>query len=202
MNQDISQLQTLLILRFTLQAFYLGPGDLHDSAYNHMGVTTSFYDFGDDELVQEIGEGQVCIYNFEIYPTSTFEDEYTSSLPTILAIVVGCTFVFMALSFFVYDFFVQSRNRVVVGAAASSNALVSSMFPEQIRDQLLEQQKREQASKHKRGPHEGIAFSKNAEGMKNDEAEPSLQNDLGLPIADFYPETTISKCCVLKLPET
>jgi len=64
-----------------------------------------------------------------IFPTETFEEDYQSSTPWILAAVVGSAFVYMAISFFAYDWFVQSRQKVVVTAAASSNAIVSSMFP-------------------------------------------------------------------------
>ena len=179
-------------------AYYMGPEDFHDPSFDSFRVTADFYDFGDDELVQEIGQDEVCIYSFDIYPTSTFKEEYLTNLPVILAVVVLSTFLFVALSFFMYDWFVQSRNNKVVKTAASSNAIVSSMFPSQIRDQLLEQQKQEQEAliaekkrKKKARPEDefrmsGVHASPNVDGDGD-----TLAKSGGRQIADFYPETTI-----------
>mmetsp|Transcript_3308 Transcript_3308/g.6855 ORF Transcript_3308/g.6855 Transcript_3308/m.6855 type:complete len:249 (-) Transcript_3308:42-788(-) len=43
-------------------AYYMGPGDQHNPKYDHMEVIASFYEFGDDDLVREKGQGEACTY--------------------------------------------------------------------------------------------------------------------------------------------
>jgi class 3 adenylate cyclase len=80
---------------------------------------------------------------------------------------------------------VHTRNTKVVGAAARSNAIVSSLFPEAIRDRLLEQQEQDDGAK-----------SRNLKGfLTANKSEWSKDSKAGLfrtkPIADLFPETTI-----------
>lgn len=43
----------------------------------------------------------------------------------------------MGLTFAAYDYFSNRRNRKVVDAAAKFNSIVSSLFPENVRDRLF-----------------------------------------------------------------
>lgn len=52
----------------------------------------------------------------------------------IYAVLVAFTFVVVAIVFVIYDILVQKRNEKIVVTAARSNAIVSSMFPDAIRD--------------------------------------------------------------------
>ena len=51
--------------------------------------------------------------------------------------MVGATFVLMVCTFGAYDFFVNRRNRKIVDAAAKFNSIVSSLFPENVRERLF-----------------------------------------------------------------
>ena len=154
-------------------AFYQGAFDNHDPKYDKYEEVAPFYSFDDlDIAVDTPGH---CVFSFHIYPTDTFEDEYKSELPVILAVVVGSTFFFMLATFMTYDWFVQRRNRKVVAAAAQANSVVASMFPTEIKEKLLQQKKQEQEAKD------------NLAAWKNKSFFPEEQKT----IADFYPETTI-----------
>ena len=84
---------------------------------------------------------------------------------------------------FFYIRFVQARNTKVVGAAARSSAIVSSLFPETVRHRLMEQQQNDSKSRNLKG---FLAAHK---------SELSTENRVALfqtkPIADLFPETTI-----------
>ena len=73
-----------------------------------------------------------------IFPSSTFVKSYETNTPEIFAIVVAFTFVLVAVVFFIYDFLVTRHNDKLVVNAARSNALLTSMFPDNIRDRLME----------------------------------------------------------------
>lgn len=70
-------------------------------------------------------------------PQDKFEDEFRTPLPLVLTIIVGSTFLLMVMTFGAYDFFVMRRNRKIVDAAAKFNAIVSSLFPENVRERLF-----------------------------------------------------------------
>mmetsp|Transcript_5375 Transcript_5375/g.13548 ORF Transcript_5375/g.13548 Transcript_5375/m.13548 type:complete len:966 (+) Transcript_5375:122-3019(+) len=162
-------------------AFYIGPGDLHEESYDNMEVSVDFYGFDDVETVKQMSDQDVCLYSFHIYPTKAFEDEYRSNEPMVLAALIGSAFLFMVVSFFMYDWFVQSRNNKVMTAAASSNAIISNMFPSQIRERLLEVNKR----------REQLKSSNLSKGAQKPLMVESMHSHEGRPIADFYPENTI-----------
>lgn len=68
-----------------------------------------------------------------------FENSYYSKTPVLFAFLIAITFTVVIVVFFVYDMNVQRRNDKLVITAAKSNAIVSSLFPGQIRDRLIRQ---------------------------------------------------------------
>jgi class 3 adenylate cyclase len=96
----------------------------------------------------------------------------------IYAAVVAFTFILVAAVFFIYDLLVQHRNEKIVVTAARSNAIVSSMFPDAIRDRLL--QRNELSSKH------GHLKSYLLNGDDGASGNLSLK-----PLADLFLETTV-----------
>ena len=113
-----------------------------------------------------------------IYPSSTFHDSYKTNTPAVFAGVVAFTFVLVAAVFFIYDMLVQHRNEKIVNTAARSNAIVSSMFPDAIRDRLLQQNNR--GSKHGHLKSYLLNGEEDASG-----------NSASKPLADLFLETTV-----------
>lgn len=83
----------------------------------------------------------------------------------------------------------------MVGAAARSGAIVSSLFPSTVRDRLFAEASEAEETKQKRQGFE--ATNKNRlKNFMNDEEDVDLDEDDDLmyktkPIADLFPETTI-----------
>jgi class 3 adenylate cyclase len=75
--------------------------------------------------------------------------------------------------------FVQSRNKKVENVAARSNAIVSSLFPSNVRDRLLAENLDVKVTK-------GRNRSKDGNSHVNDVAVYKSK-----PIADLFPETTV-----------
>ena len=114
-----------------------------------------------------------------IYPSTTFHSHYITNTPKIYAAVVAFTFVLVAMVFFIYDILVQHRNEKIVLNAARSNAIVSSIFPDAIRDRLLQ-------------PDE-ISTKRKGSGLKSYllTGEGDIGNTSSKPLADLFLETTI-----------
>jgi class 3 adenylate cyclase len=92
---------------------------------------------------------------------------------------VACTFVLVAIVFAIYDILVHRRNEKIVVTAARSNAIVSSMFPDAIRDRLLQQN----------GAATGS--TKNLKSFLVDGDTDASIGATSRPLADLFLETTI-----------
>ena len=154
-------------------AFYMGEGDFHDPAYDDTEVVIPFGHYNDDSYEPLAGE---CTYRYHIFGTAEFEAIYRHELPWFLTAVVAIAFAFVIATFAVYDIFVNERNQQAVGAATKTSAIVTSLFPEQVRDRLM--------------ANEANAKSKNWKVDPHSDAKGSTVDD-SPPIADLYPECTV-----------
>jgi hypothetical protein len=68
--------------------------------------------------------------------------KYVPSLD-VTTVVVAAAFCLMILTF-LNDWFVQRRNQMVVGAAARANAILSTLFPKNVRDRLFAERELEE----------------------------------------------------------
>jgi class 3 adenylate cyclase len=144
-----------------------------------------------------------CVYTFTVYPTKEFEDGYHTNLPLQMTLCVAAAFCFMILTFLGYDWFVQRRNQKVVGAAARANAILSSLFPKNVRDRLFAEKEMEEDKKlaGQKKPLLDLPGNKarltsflNNEGGDTNTEEDADDDDFMYktkPIADLFPETTI-----------
>ena len=105
----------------------------------------------------------------------------------------------MALTFFIYDQFVSRRNATVVDAAVKSNAILSSLFPSNVRDRLFgeAEEKQTQAkrtlpkSRLKKYLSTGDYTERGLDGEQDEDGGDGAHAFKTKPIADLFPETTI-----------
>lgn len=124
---------------------YLGIGDMHDSSFDEYVIETTFSPF----------EAEMpCAVTLSLYPTLEFESTYATNKPLVYTIAVLGVFLLTAAVFFLYDCFVERRQSKVLLTAEKSTAIVSSLFPQQVADKLMEQEeekkKKAQAAKAKK----------------------------------------------------
>lgn len=168
---------------------YVGAGDLHDPEYTDLGRRAALnslltYDRG----IYEIGLDELnCPYHLHVYPTKALDKDKRTYVPLLASLAVGIVFVFAAIVFLVYDNLVERRQRIVLTQATRSTALVSSFFPDAVRQRLL--QKTDFTDKDV-----GV-FMSPAGRIKNFLAgSDKTENDVEAsekPIADLFPFTTV-----------
>lgn len=169
----------------------MGVGDKHDRSYDDTEVTVPLTRYESNETKFVDGH---CVYSLHLYSSNTFKESSESNLPLICAVCVAVIFFVMALTFCVYDEFVRRRNSKVVKAAARSNAIVSSLFPSQVRDRLFAEKEDEQESNDKtQAPRNLKSMLSSGEFLhpnigEDDDDEIMYKSK---PIADLFPETTI-----------
>jgi hypothetical protein len=121
------------------QVTFSGDGDFHDTSLNDYEVFASFEVGGllashvnnDEEPLQR------CDYTLHVYPTSAFYESFHTKKPWYYAGAVVILFLVTSLVFSRYDSNVQKRQKLVLSSAERSNAIVSSLFPAQVRDRMM-----------------------------------------------------------------
>ena len=161
-------------------AYYQGKGDHHNPAYDDMVVELDLSVHTHPDFKTTPGH---CQYSMHIYPTEEFESDYTTPMPLTFSLAVLGTFVLVAVVVLVYDWMVQRRHRELVSTAARSNKLVSSLFPGDMKDRILEQQDGSESFGSSRGK---MFKRKGSFQVANEDCEEPYS-----PLAKLYPETSI-----------
>ena len=172
------------------KAKFLGPSDLHDPNYDHMAVNIPFHRYWNETRSTDPSLSH-CVYEFTVYPNEIFVSKYEKNLPILFTTLIAGIFVSTIVVFFVYDWMGHRRNEKVVDAAARSNAIVSSLFPTNVRDQLMENT----TLSVQPAPQIQLKSYLNKEVKEAREARDHDGNsDIilpGKPLAELFPEATI-----------
>jgi hypothetical protein len=130
----------------------------------------------------------VCMYRIDIYPTAELIESYKTMKPILYTSFLGCIFLVMALTFYMFNRYIQRRNAKVVMAAAKSNAIVSTIFPSTVRDRLFQS-----ADAHAAASTGLKAFLKSDQQTGEEGGTDELLYQTK-PIADLFPEVCILSC--------
>lgn len=176
---------TFLVSEETVQP--VGQGDFHDDKYTHLGRKGDF-----DNLSKKLKTGsiplneEICKYTMTVYPTEEFENTYTSSMPAIITLAVGVAFLAAFLLFWVYNRMVDQRQTLVMDTAENTTAIVSSLFPAQIKDRLMNEYK---TSNHGTGSSNN--FSSSGALKLTTHTPGGGGTPIEKPLADLFLETTL-----------
>jgi hypothetical protein len=166
------------------EATILGEGDIHDTKYDSWTKSIDFSSNYFDPQLTSTQQGHCQIF-LDLYPTGDFVKDYNSSLPFIFSSIVAVLFIILALLFALYDKYVRARNRKVVGAAARTNAIVTSLFPSNVRERLFNEVYSDELT---------ISKDPKADMMRQFGRSGNKGSDgigLSKPLADFFPHTTV-----------
>eukprot|EP00934_Nitzschia_sp_Nitz4_P003423 Nitzschia sp. Nitz4//scaffold22_size323478//228950//232528//NITZ4_000565-RA/size323478-snap-gene-0.561-mRNA-1//-1//CDS//3329543109//3413//frame0 len=180
---------------------FLGWGDHHDRDYDDYRIESTFRGLGDYKSGGIVYTGvniseELCKYTFRLYPSTTFESQYTSTNPWIYTAVTITIFVFTTLVFFVYDWLVERRQKTVLNTAIKSSAIVSSLFPKNVRTRLLAMtEEKELHRKHSTQKSKLKSFiTEITSGVAEDDITATKNDGMAFdsrPIADLFPEATV-----------
>ena len=165
----------------------IGEGDLHDPQYNHLASEYSF--------IPELTTPE-CAYSITVYPGRVFERYYETNTPAIYTSVVVLVFFFTAMVFILYDFLVTRRQSIVSHAAAKTQALVSSLFPKNVQQRILDDANEQAMNDYKAKSHNGFRGKAQLKDFLDgdedfDERDANSSAFATRPIADLFPETTV-----------
>jgi Adenylate and Guanylate cyclase catalytic domain len=173
------------------EAVWQGEDDLHDADFDYMVRSAIFGQY----LMEPIADptyytgapldGSFCPYTFYVYPTEDMQSHYLTNKPAVYCASACFIILLTSLIFVSYDRIVERRQRIVAASAQRSDAIVSSLFPQQVKEQLYVQQERNNSGR----PTPASRWSKHQ--IKQPLAEDEGVEDEAEQIASLYPETTI-----------
>ena len=122
---------------------FLGRGDLHDTTYDDLEIAGSFFHNHSLSVSASAYSGppldtEFCPFRLRIYPSDTMKADYSDPASVIFPVTVVCIFIFTAAIFCLYDCRVEHRQRLLLKKAERSTAIVASLFPTQVQEQLAD----------------------------------------------------------------
>ena len=161
---------------------YLGKGDHHDPAFDFFERTVTVEDY------PEGLQGGVCAHRVTLYPTQELRACYSTAKPTIFFFTIVLAFILTGILFVYYDRMMTRRQEKVKADAKRTNAIVSSLFPANVRDRLF-QEGNETANQKNKGLQKLKDKSRSFGLLEEDESEDTTLKSK--PIADLFPEVTV-----------
>ena len=169
-------------------ATYLGRSDLHDKSLDDSAVS---FKLSKDMLphnsvgLNAFFDEDYCPYMLSLYPSQKMKKEYVNRGPILSSFLVVLVFSFACAIFFSYDFLVERRQKVVMDQAMQSTAIVSSLFPEAVRDRLFNDGGAEGEGEHTNGNRASIPGTNH---FMNGDSEDNYDIDpYGVPSQSFEP---------------
>jgi hypothetical protein len=131
---------------------FLGLGDLHHTSLDAM--RQSMFGFGDNNSSDTAHHHLIplntdyCPYTLHIYPSIQMKREFVTNQPIWYAVTVALFFLLVTLVLAGYDWLVEERQKVIMEHAMQSGAIVSSLFPSQVRDRLFRRNSNDLPNEH------------------------------------------------------
>ena len=175
------------------EAIFLEYGDLHDPKYTYLEEKTLFAPFS---KLNFSDTHEHCEYDIKIYPSWDLESDYRTDHPILYTVLVICVFLATTMVFVLYDFFVTTRQNKVMLAAKRSNAVVASLFPKKVREQLLQEAEEQILANEKSGTKGILRLGAVPKSQLKEFLNEGVAKADGVafdtkPIADLFPSTTI-----------
>ncbi|CAB9498466.1 Receptor-type guanylate cyclase gcy [Seminavis robusta] len=188
--QDIhSESKYFTIVIEGVEAYAVGHGDLHERKFNQYERRASYVknDFKmNDGTLSGIPIDQTCTYQLRVYPSQQFYDQYNTNQAWIITVVIACVFLFAIFMFWVYNLMVEHRQNKILKKATQTTALVSTLFPKNVRDRLLEQEE-----SHSHTNKYGFGTKSRLKGFVAGETDSDSDVMSSSPIADLFPNCTV-----------
>jgi class 3 adenylate cyclase len=130
---------------------YLGNGDRHEAKFNHMeqhseNVKAKWSLMETKSFTSVDLNLDYCSYKLRVYPSQDTQNLHVNNDPWWALLVVDAVFIFTVLVFIFYTVAVKRLHQVVMDRAIASGAIVSSLFPSQVREQLYQENEAKKSS--------------------------------------------------------
>jgi Adenylate and Guanylate cyclase catalytic domain len=181
-------------------AVYLGVGDKHNPKYNRHSISSKLSELRKFAVRESAYTGAMldedsCPFTIHAYPSDHMRAVLLTTNPVMYAAIVLLIFAFVSIVFYFYDMKVERRQSMVMNAAVRSSAIVSSLFPSEVRDRIYPESEGAKLVESNKQNGKPFAFAKGSANKFTKDIASTLTNSseilTGRPIAELYPETTV-----------
>ena len=107
---------------------YLGVGDWHETRYDHMELSSLLQDLdkfyvGETKYSYVPLEQESCPWTVRVFPSQKMENRFKSSNPAVFTTCAVLIFLFVVAVFWMYDWCVERRQKLVMENAIQTNAM-------------------------------------------------------------------------------
>jgi class 3 adenylate cyclase len=174
------------------EADWLGFGDQHDTQFDHLTDTRDLEEIGFYTTSEGLYGGlpidvEFCHYSVSTYPSMKMKNTHHTNFPIYYTFIAVSIFIFTAMFFICYDKLVSVRQQKVMKTAIQSTTIVSSLFPSNVRDRLLDVNGDGNNADHARGS----IFQPTKSRLRTFLNDGERTNDSNRPIADLFTDTTV-----------
>jgi hypothetical protein len=144
-------------------AHFLGREDYHDPAFDHLMQTCDLAAMAESgsrsgHNFHPVLNSDFCRYAVTIYPSESFHKQYATNDPVVYAVVIAVVILFVSFVSMAYDLIVQRRMKRIIDAARNNKALLTSLYPDNVRERLLkEEQERKQRMVPRRNSNNSLS---------------------------------------------
>lgn len=179
-------------------AEFKGYTDGHDEVYDEFEQSIKLSAL-EGNSATSFGVPDECESILRMFPSEGYKQGYFSKTASNLMIATLVVFALVIVLFNVYDGLVRRRQKKVYSVATKSNAIVSSLFPAQIRDKLIADE--DESRRRGKRSSDAASFDFGAFGSSSDAAtwtNEMQKGTLGMvdenspPIADLFPSATVA----------
>jgi hypothetical protein len=171
-----------------LKAKFLGEGDLHDTKFDSLEISSEFAKIHIDDSVELPNHLKVPVLSVHLYPTESLRQNYDTYNAYFYTFGVMAIFLFTSTVFAIFDFTVRRQQAKVMERVIRQDKIVSNLFPQQIRDRLYgAEDDDEDEDKGSKAKTVSNGFPDVLD--PNDFDNPDIFNQP--PIADLFPSATV-----------
>jgi hypothetical protein len=165
-------------------AEYLGDGDHHETKYSDQGSFSNVSSLSEFAITDSRYSGaelsdHFCPYWIKLYPSDELLSEHTTNDPIIFTTIAVFIFLFTSVIFLVYDHLTRTRQQRTLKSALKHAAVVTSLFPQSVRDKVLESRQAGGARSDDASKGKLHSFLRNNSSKRSDaESEPIAEQFL------------------------
>jgi class 3 adenylate cyclase len=123
-------------------AVYLGPEDFHNTDHGSLNQKFEFASTLFESASSVEVNSVYCPYTLRVYPQDMLYDDYVTTMPVVYSVTIAVVLLFVICVVLSYDCYLHRRMSKIEKAAEASRAIVSSLFPENVRDRILAEGRR------------------------------------------------------------
>jgi class 3 adenylate cyclase len=124
-----------------------GFGDIHDGSFEEFAKVFEISTVQASNSAIPMNQ-DFCPYTLTVYPSEELESGFLTYRPALYTSVVALAFLVIFAVAVTYDCVVRRRLKAVMNTALESRAIISSLFPENVRDRLFVEQNEENNDKN------------------------------------------------------